>query len=297
MTPKRLLVLDLNGTILHRLTHAFETRLFRNHPVVLEKKLKPDVTVNGCKIVFRPHAITFLSHILKHFDVAVWTSSRAQNALPMVHYSFKNLLDFSSILDEAVTRGLSVRQVVLGPSDKGAEFIKDQLLEVTRDKAKLKFIWTQTECDIDKIEGEAEDTKTDTIIECTTKTEADDSMTETTTTTTTTPTTETKTETEDVKRAYTFIKPIRKKNLAKIYEAFPDLYTPSNTLIIDDTDAKLADHLENHLKIDEFSVTQHEIDFTADRKLLQLKKYLDRLVKEDPQDLRTFLEKYHLEDF
>lgn len=136
--------------------------------------------------------------------------------------------------------------------------MKERLLEETRDKYNLKFIWTQTECDIVKDDNNS-------TSEDTTKSK--------------------------------FIKPIRKKNLTKIYSAFPDLYTPSNTLIIDDTDAKLADHFENHLKIDEFTVADPDIDFTADRKLLQLKKYLDRLIKEDPEDLRTFLAKYDLSDF
>lgn len=296
MTSKRLLVLDLNGTIMHRLTHVLDTKLFRNHPVVIKKHLKPDITVHGSKIVFRPHAIAFLTHILKHFDVAVWTSSRPHNALPMVHYSFKNLLDFSFILDEASKRGVSVRQVVLGPSDKGAELIKDRLLEETSGKAKLKFIWTQSECDIDTSANvddasSSDSAVTDNNVICA------DPCTTTNNTNTTCPSTFTTTTASDTKSLNIFIKPIRKKNLNKIYSTFPDLYNATNTLIIDDTDAKLADHLQNHLKIEEFTVTQPDIDFTADTKLVQLKKYLDRLLKEDPKDLRTFLAKYKLEDF
>ena len=260
MKSRRLLVLDLNGTILHRLTHAFETKLFRNHPIVISEKLKPDITIHGCKIVFRPHAITFLTHILKHFDVAVWTSSRPQNALPMVHHSFKNMLDFSSILEEAKQRNVSVRQVILGPSDKGAELMKEKLLKDTQGKTKLKFIWTQSECDTVAVDKKKDQQSAN-----------DDSS------------------------KPSFTKPLRKKDLDKIYSTFPAC-TPLNTIIIDDTDAKLIDHLENHLCLPEFNVTDHSIDFTADKILLQVKKYLDRLLKEDPEDVRTFLAKYDLED-
>lgn len=264
---KRLLVLDLNGTILHRLTHASEVKLFRNHPVVVSKNLKPDITVHGSKIVFRPHVITFLTHVLKHFDVAVWTSSRPHNALPMVHHAFKNLLDFSSILDEAVKRGVTVRQVILGPSDKGAELMKERLIEETNGKAKLKFIWTQSECDT--VKPEAEDTEQVVVDDGTASPES---------------------------TVRGFSKPIRKKDLSKIYSEFP-AYTVQNTLIIDDTDAKLADHFDNHLCIDEFNVTDHQTDFINDSKLLQLKKYLDKLLKDNPEDVRTFLAKNNIEDF
>ncbi|TEB16909.1 hypothetical protein C9890_0558, partial [Perkinsus sp. BL_2016] len=150
MPTKRLLVLDLNGTILHRLTHAFESKLFKSHPLVVKKNLKTDVTIHGSKIVYRPHSTVFLSFILKHFDVAVWTSSRPHNALPMVHHSFKNLLNFSYILEEAEGRGVTVRQIVLGPSEKAAALIKDRLLEESKDRPRLKFIWTQSECDVEE---------------------------------------------------------------------------------------------------------------------------------------------------
>ena len=292
MTAKRLLVLDLNGTILHRLTHAFEVKLFRNHPVVISKNLKPDITVHGSKIVFRPHAITFLTHVLKHFDVAVWTSSRPHNALPMVHYSFKNLLDFASILEEAERRAVSVRQVVLGPSDKGAELMKERLLDDTRGKAKLRFIWTQSECDtvlsdsVETVSAEAVDpvsTENTTAAVVNSVVSSTDAVPNAATS-------------PPKPRSTPFIKPLRKKDLSKIYATFP-AYTPQTTLIIDDTSSKLADHLDNHLRVHEFNVTQHDIDFTVDKKLLQLKKYLDKLLKEDPVDVRTFLSKHNLDDF
>jgi len=307
MKTKRLLVLDLNGTILHRLTHAFEVKLFRNHPVVLSNNLKPDITVHGSKIILRPHAITFLTHVLKHFDVAVWTSSRPHNALPMVHHSFKNLLDFSSILEEANQRAVTVRQVILGPSDKGAEIMKGRLLEDTLGKAKLKFIWTQSECDTvtektpdvnsSAVDGSTEvhnstvDSSEDNSAEGSVNTNR--SVTAISDTPPDNPSSSSSSSSKS--RPAPFIKPIRKKDLSKIYNTFP-AYTPLNTLIIDDTDAKLVDHLDNHLCVPEFNVTDHVVDFTLDKKLLVLKKYLDRLIKEDPEDVRSFLTKYDIED-
>lgn len=287
---RRLLVLDLNGTILHRLTHSFETKLFRQHPVVISKSLKPDITVNGSKIVFRPHAAVFLAHVLKHFDVAVWTSSRAHNAIPMVHHSFKSLLDFSNVLDEAARYNLSVRQVVLGPSQKGAQLMKDRLLEETRNRARLKFIWTQSECDIcpsDKLK-----LKTDLLTSAT-----GISTTNTSEQNINSPPSSPPQPSSPILHTGTFIKPLRKKDLSKIYSTFPSTYTPLNTLIIDDTNEKLIDHLKNHLRIQEFDVIDHDTDYTQDRHLLQLKKYLELLVKEDPQDIRSFLAKYSLDDF
>ena len=275
---RRLLVLDLNGTILHRLTHSFESKLFRQHPVVISKSLKPDITVNGSKIVFRPHAAVFLAHVLKHFDVAVWTSSRAQNAIPMVHHSFKPLLDFANVLDEAARYNLSVRQVILGPSEKGAQLMKDRLLEETRNRARLKFIWTQSECDI---------CPSDNVV----KLKTDLSATNTNQQKINSP------ESSTLHTGTYFIKPLRKKDLSKIYSTFPSTYTPLNTLIIDDTNEKLIDHLKNHLRIQEFDVIDHDTDYTQDRHLLKLKKYLEFLVKEDPQDIRSFLAKYSLDDF
>ncbi len=297
MPTKRLLVLDLNGTILHRLTHAFETKLFKAHPVVVSKKLKPDITVRGSKIVFRPHSTPFLVFLLKHFDVAVWTSSRPQNALPMVHQSFKNLLDFASILEEAGRRGVTVRQIVLGPSEKGAEVIKAHLLEDTKGKARLKFIWTQSECDTVQVDDEPGETvQVDDKTKFVDESKVVDEPAKTDTNTNAHLHNElSKTDTITTKPGFT--KPIRKKNLTKIYDTFPQHYTPSNTLIIDDTPAKLQDHRRNHLQIEEFTVIKSEVDFTADGRLLQLKKYLERLVKEDPEDLRTFLENYDLDDF
>ncbi len=240
---RRLIILDLNGTILNRLTHEREMKAFRNHPIVVKQKLSSDITVHGSKIIFRPHASTFLASLLKNFDVAVWTSSRPKNAFAMVYYTFAPLLDFSKLWEQACAYKLSCRDVLLGSSDRQAQQLQQQLLHSTAGLQDLKFVWTQLECDTVKQAQE---------------------------------------------KGCNFLKPLRKKDLNKVWQAFPQ-YNALNTLIVDDTQAKLADHNDNHLSIPEFSVTEHGIDFTQDDQLLRLENYFDTLLQSNPSDVREFL--------
>lgn len=243
MTGRRLIILDLNGTILNRLTHEHEFKLFRKHPIVMQRTLSTDITIHGSKIMFRPHRLGFLEHLLQHFDVAVWTSSRPKNAFAMVHYSFEPLLDFKSLRLESKRYGLSARQVLLGQSDLKAKEKEAELMNETKNRHRLAFIWTQEECDtveIERIEGEK------------------------------------------------YVKPLRKKDLTKVWTAFPQ-YSPQNTIIVDDTREKLAEHNDNHLVIPEFDITNYDVDFTVDDHLLHLKSYFESLLQDDPQDVRVFL--------
>lgn len=243
MTGRRLIILDLNGTILNRLTHENEFKLFRRHPIVMKRDLSTDITIHGSKIMFRPHRLGLLEHLLQHFDVAVWTSSRPKNAFAMVHYSFGPLLDFKPLRLESKRYGLSARQVLLGQSDQKAKEREAELMNETKNLHRLAFIWTQEECDTienERLEGGK------------------------------------------------YIKPLRKKDLTKVWTAFPQ-YSPQNTIIVDDTREKLAEHNENHLVIPEFNITNHDVDFTADDHLLHLKSYFEALLQVDPQDVRIFL--------
>ena len=240
---RRLVILDLNGTILNRLTHEREMKAFRTHPVVMKQTLTSHVTVHGSKVILRPYALTFLEGLLKNFDVAVWTSSRPKNAFAMVHYTFSPLLDFNCLWKQARAYGLNCRDVLLGSSDRQAQQLQQQLLHSTSGRHNLKFVWTQEECDTIQFPQQ---------------------------------------------KGASFVKPLRKKNLNKVWQAFPE-YNALNTIIVDDTQAKLADHNENHLSIPEFSVIDHEVDFTQDEQLLTLGKYFDELLQSDPSDVRTFL--------
>lgn len=244
---RKLIILDLNGTILHRLTHEWECKAFRQHPIVLKNNLSTDVTVNGAKITFRPFSERFLGCLFRHFDVAVWTSCQPKNAFPIVYQSFKTFLDVGSLLKQSKSYDLSPSQVLL--FQRFTESI-DQLLEKTRDLHRLQFVWTQSECD--------------TVFP------------------------ETK---EPVEK---FIKPIRKKNLDKVWQAFPQ-YSKLNTLIIDDTEAKLVGHEDNHLQIPEFNTIQEDVDFTKDDVLLKLQHYMEALNNENPKDVRAYLSEHKFE--
>lgn len=243
MTGRRLIILDLNGTILNRLTHEHEFKVFRKHPIVTKRALTSDITIHGSKIMFRPHRLGFLKHLLQNFDVAVWTSSRPKNAFAMVYYSFESLLDFETLRAESKRYGLTSRQVLLGQSELKAKEKEAELIQETRNRHRLAFIWTQEECDT--IEQERP---------------------------------------EGAK----YVKPLRKKDLTKVWTAFPQ-YSPQNTIIVDDTREKLAEHNDNHLVIPEFDVTDHEVDFTTDDHLLHLKAYFETLLQADPHDVRDFL--------
>jgi hypothetical protein len=88
--PRRLLfILDLNGTLLHRLTKSWEIKLAHKH---CDYRVS-DCTVNGNQIYFRPERRQFLAKLFELGEVAVWTSALPKNAVPMVLRTFDGLLD------------------------------------------------------------------------------------------------------------------------------------------------------------------------------------------------------------
>ena len=139
---KRLLVLDLNRTILHRLTHVPEMKAFRTHPIVLENKS------NQMSPWIEPRSFTGRtpSHSLNtSWNTLMWPFGLLPNPVTPSQWFItpSSASRFSSVLEEAQKRQITVRQVLLGPSDKGAESLKERLLEETRGRPKLQFIWTQ----------------------------------------------------------------------------------------------------------------------------------------------------------
>lgn len=72
-TQKPLVVLDLNGVLLHT----------QRRPV--KSPRKPDFVINNANYVYlRPQVREFLQLAFQHFRVAIWTSRKRHNALPMV---------------------------------------------------------------------------------------------------------------------------------------------------------------------------------------------------------------------
>lgn len=74
-----LFVLDLNGTLLERLTTSTAKQAYRSNPHHNPASAY-DLTVNGTQIVLRPHLHHLMRCLIIHGDVAVWTSMTSKNA-------------------------------------------------------------------------------------------------------------------------------------------------------------------------------------------------------------------------
>lgn len=85
---KPLVVLDLNGVLIHRVHESF----------LKNKNKSTFVTPNGYHVFVRPYVKGFLTFLFKHFDVAVWTCMNKQNANfvleRLLTRTQKNLLKF-----------------------------------------------------------------------------------------------------------------------------------------------------------------------------------------------------------
>lgn len=122
---KPLLILDLNGTILHRLTRSHERSAARVHP----SYTGPSYTVNGNPCFLRPHLHAFLQWALGVFEVGIWTSARMKNAAPMTVNALRDIVDFNEMEPEL-----------------GAFVPLERLVNKDTKEYKLKFIWHQEQC-------------------------------------------------------------------------------------------------------------------------------------------------------
>ncbi|KAI9016752.1 NLI interacting factor-like phosphatase-domain-containing protein [Hyaloraphidium curvatum] len=89
MAPRVLICLDLNGTLLDRLTDGDRIKRSRTNP---KCPPIPDLVINGKKIYFRPYLDLFLEGLFRSFAVATWTSAMPKNADPMVTHLFPKKL-------------------------------------------------------------------------------------------------------------------------------------------------------------------------------------------------------------
>lgn len=139
-----LVVLDLNGTLMHRLKD--ETKY------ILVKSMNPDIQflgkIHGRPVVGRPGCHQFLKSLLEIADVAVWTSAQTKNAVPMIMLGFAGLLDpdlwqMKGSLDEAFSpeHAAEVRQCYINFKDR-EDFPKETGFK------RLAFVWSQSQCDI-----------------------------------------------------------------------------------------------------------------------------------------------------
>src|ERR1700733_1054527 len=98
MARRVLIVLDLNGTLLHRLTKSSDVAKAKCNPHVLVREPLPlfDTVVNSNPIIFRPHLKVFLKGLMDFADLAVWTSAMSKNAVPMVARTFAGVLNWEA---------------------------------------------------------------------------------------------------------------------------------------------------------------------------------------------------------
>lgn len=245
MKRRILLIFDLNGTLLHRLTHDAEWQSFRALPLVVEQQLKNDLTVNGSKVILRPHIRSLFEALnaAGPFDIAFWTSARPKNAFPMVSQVTKGLFSLDSLL-ELGRKGyqLNQREMLLLWNERDPVAVAALQAQETAAKAPYTFLWTQSECDA-------------------------------------------------IPNPATPYKPICRKNLDKVWEAFPGRFDPLNTIMIDDSPEKLTDHAENCLLVREFNVFSLP-NFTQDATLLELQAYLLRMAASPVSDVRAYLKEH-----
>lgn len=132
----KLFILDLNGTLLHRITKSPVQKLVAMHP----KKRQPDCHVMGNPVYFRPGLFQFLDELIQLGDVAVWTSALPKNAVPMVMQAFINILDQAELMKLPAPVPLIAQQNshIRIHYGRGKE----------PKKYPLQFIWTQEECDM-----------------------------------------------------------------------------------------------------------------------------------------------------
>ena len=90
MPPGRiLLVLDLNGTLAHRVVKK-ERRLVAANPWV---NRPPDAVFSGQQVYLRPALDSFLDAIFNVFDVGIWTSATPKNAGSLVKHVIRHHAD------------------------------------------------------------------------------------------------------------------------------------------------------------------------------------------------------------
>ncbi|CAF1059357.1 unnamed protein product [Adineta ricciae] len=86
---KRLIILDLNGLLIHRLYKSdyVKNKRFFEEQYRLGHLTRPEPKGNFA-VWFRPHVKSFLDWLLEHFHVAIWSSVLQHNIAPIVESLF-----------------------------------------------------------------------------------------------------------------------------------------------------------------------------------------------------------------
>jgi hypothetical protein len=75
---RKLLVLDVNGLLVHRAYKAKPKEYSR----------PPDAVLGEFSVFLRPHALSFVGWAMENFNVAVWCTATERNAVPLVDMLF-----------------------------------------------------------------------------------------------------------------------------------------------------------------------------------------------------------------
>jgi hypothetical protein len=102
---KLLIILDLNGVLVHRLKASKEKLPQASSP---EHALKPTMTLGGRKVIFRPSVEQLFTAIPEHVQLAIWTSAEKRNVVQILEklapeYKSRNLFEFTWFRDKCVT--------------------------------------------------------------------------------------------------------------------------------------------------------------------------------------------------
>jgi hypothetical protein len=115
-TPSVLLVLDVNGLLVHRSREELPG-------------LKADLVHNQTWVYDRPHTGDFLSWALQRFSVGVWSSARAHNLEPLVRHVFgpqrRNSLKFVWSQEQCSTDGTVATKGSSGRAGSKPRFLKE----------------------------------------------------------------------------------------------------------------------------------------------------------------------------
>lgn len=87
-SQQHLLILDLNGLLLHRQYQsvADEQQKTSNH-----RRACADAIINNFAVYIRPDAIEFLKWCHEHFVVALWSTCRRQNMQPLIDLLYTDI--------------------------------------------------------------------------------------------------------------------------------------------------------------------------------------------------------------
>lgn len=85
-----------------------------------------------------------------------------------------------------------------------------------------------------------------------------------------------------------------KKKEVKVVSHTPKIigkmtWSPSNTIMIDNSPRKICRSLDNYVAVPEYVVWSNTIDPLCDTALLSLKVYLEKLYNDDPRDVRDWI--------